>query len=205
MLLLLIGCAQMQAQREGEAARAELNSCNAAVSNSPEAAALRSRSSRPTLEQMEDSSYVSEPEKSAILALEPRYQACRATFLGAVARLTPSAVPILTAMDTARADNVLALIERKVTWGDYAKQRRDIAAAGDTALYAEIDRLKQADLAQRQANAAAAALILQRQREDQMRLFEAQMQNIRANQAQMNRSVNCNSTPIGSSWQTNCN
>ena len=164
---LLCGCAT-QAQRQFETisanlktADAERSSCVAAVYNSPDAAPLRVH--RPlnlhdlTLEQLADSSKATDEEVSAILTTHPRFQECRRAYLAALSGSVPSLVPIYVEAYNKVDDNLLALIQQRIVWGDWLKQERDRAGATQAAVQAEGQRIgqglnqeHQAELARRQ-------------------------------------------------------
>ena len=171
---LLCGCAT-QAQRQFETisanlktADAERSSCVAAVYNSPDAAPLRVH--RPlnlhdlTLEQLADSSKATDEEVSAILTTHPRFQECRRAYLAALSGSVPSLVPIYVEAYNKVDDNLLALIQQRIVWGDWLKQERDRAGATQAAVQAEGQRIgqglnqeHQAELARRQRAADAMA------------------------------------------------
>jgi hypothetical protein len=172
--LLLSGCAT-QAQREFQAIRtanqeivAQAKACGLAVCNSAEFAPLRPHIpctiSDVTLEQLSDTSLASPEEIRAIFVSHPRSQECRKTALTALAQTEPSVVPILTASYNENEDDLLALIHRRMTWGEYVHRLRDRAMETQSAVRAEegqivgeLRRENEAELEQRQRAAAALA------------------------------------------------
>jgi hypothetical protein len=174
VLVLLSGCAT-QAQRQYQAAAtnnkeiaAQFISCTTAVANAPEAEPIRGhvpiKATDATLVQLSDSAMANKVEIAAILVLHPRIQECQRALLNGLLGSTPSFVPILTASYNKGEDDVLMLVQHKLTWGEYNKRRRDRA----TEIQAEIQSASQqlvgglqhqheAELAQRQRAAEALA------------------------------------------------
>src|SRR5260370_5362905 len=174
LALFVCGCAT-QAQRQfqammtnDKAASEKIAACAAAVYNSPEAGVLRSHMPlKPfdaTLQQMSDPSVVNDQEIDASLVTHPRVQECRKAFLTEVSQSTPSLVPIYTAFYNRNEDDLLVMIRKQLTWGEFTKKRRDDATEAQAAVQAEgrriVEGLKQdnaAELAQRQRAAEAIA------------------------------------------------
>ena len=123
----LFGCAtaaQRQYQAIATSTRsvgAEMKACATAIYASPEAASLRPHYALDprdiTLAQLADTSPASPEEISAILVLYPRLQQCQKQMLDGLTRGTPSLIPILAAEFVKGEDNVIALIQRKESWG----------------------------------------------------------------------------------------
>jgi hypothetical protein len=154
-------------------------------------------------------SIINDQEIKAIFATHPRVQECRKAYLVNISQSTPSLVSIYTAFYNKSEDDLLALIRKQLTWGEFAKKRRDDATETQTAVQAEgrsiVEGLKQdnvAELAQRQKAAEAVAQWAQTQ----------QMINA------LNRptfyamppiaspnSFNCLSNRVGNTVFTNCN
>jgi hypothetical protein len=151
MAALLFGCATA-AQRQYQAIAvntrsvgAEMKACVTAIYASPEAAPLRPHLAidQITLAQLADTSLATPEEISAILFLYPRLQQCQKQMLDDLTNATPSLVPILAAEYVKGEDNTLALIQRKETWGEFSKRRRDIALAATAELQGEGQRIKE--------------------------------------------------------------
>jgi len=151
MAALLFGCATA-AQRQYQAIAVntrsvgvELKACVMAVYDAPDAAPLRPHMPADprdvTLAQLADTSLATLQDISAILAVHARLQQCQREALDGLANATPSLVPILTAEYVRGMDNTLALIQRKETWGDFSKRRRDNAIATGAELQAEGQRI----------------------------------------------------------------
>lgn len=127
LVLFVSGCAT-RAQREYIAisenihsVSTQLSACVTAIYNSPEAAVLRPH--RPldfteaTLQQMADTSKVTDPEIKAILATYQKSHVCRKTAIDQVMQTTPS-VALIMAREYADSDQlILSLIQRKLSWG----------------------------------------------------------------------------------------
>src|SRR5205814_8592854 len=94
-----------------------------------------------TLAQLSDQSLATKPEIAAVLALHPRLQACRKAALDGLLNTVPSVVPILV-KEIAEGDNdTIALIQRKMTWGERVRRGRDRVIALQAGLQAEGQRI----------------------------------------------------------------
>jgi len=146
-----------------------------------------------TLEQMTDTHLATDAEIKVLLDEHPKYQACRQALLNQIARVTPTIVPILTKRYTEDDDKLIALIQKKMTWGDFIREQKDSLPAFQAELTAEYRRIgaalnqqNQFELQQRQAAANA-----------MMQYYQTQeMIN------EMNRPVITNCNQIGT--MTNC-
>ena len=78
-------------------------------------------------------------ETEAILVIYPRIQECQRTLLIGFLKSTPSFVPILASAYNRGEDDVLMLIQHKISWGEYNKRRRDRA----TEIQAELQSASQ--------------------------------------------------------------
>ena len=172
--LLMGGCAT-QAQRQFQAVvtnnrniAAQYLSCATVIYNSSEAGPIRAhaplKATDATLAQLSDTSKASEPEIQAIFLLHPKLQECQRIVLNGLMSTTPTLVPILTEQYNGGEDDALMLIQRKLTWGEYAKLRRDRATAVQAELQAEgqkivagLQQQHENELAHRQAAAEAFA------------------------------------------------
>jgi hypothetical protein len=168
------GCAT-QAQRQFQAVvtnnrniAAQYLSCVTVIYNSSEAGPIRARAplkaTDATLAQLSDTSKASEPEIQAIFLLHPKLQECQRIVLNGLMSTTPTLVPILTEQYNRGEDDALMFIQRKLTWGEYAKLRRDRATAVQAELQAEgqkivagLQQQHENELAHRQAAAEAFA------------------------------------------------
>jgi hypothetical protein len=217
LTLFLCGCAT-QAQRQyqamattDKAASEKVASCAAAVYNSPEAAVLRPHMPlKPvdtTLQQISDLSIINDQEIQAILVTHPLVQECRKVYLADISQSTPSLVPIYTAFYNRGEDDLLALMRKQLTWGEFAKKRRDDATESQAAVQAEgrriVEGLKQdnaAELAQRQRAAEAITQWAQTQQ-----MINALNRPTFYTMPPVQNSVNCMSNRLGNTVYTNCN
>jgi hypothetical protein len=170
--LFLNGCAT-QAQRqfaaiktENQENNAQIKACVAAVYNLPENAPLRQHIplniTDVTLQQLSDTSLASQDEIHAILVAHPQLQQCRKAFLTNLAQTEPSVVPILTTTYNKNEDDLVALIQRKISWGEYIHRIRDrgtetqVAVKGEERrIVGELRQENQFELEQRQRAAEA--------------------------------------------------
>jgi len=100
-----------------------------------------------TLAQLADNSFATEPEIASVSAVYPRLRGCQNEFIGQLEKLAPAFAPIFAKSYRDADDDTVALIQRKMTWGDYTKRRRDRAIAGQEAIIAEQRRLAAEDQA----------------------------------------------------------
>jgi hypothetical protein len=213
MVALVFGCAT-PAQRQYKAivantqnVAAQAKACFSTVYASPEAAPLRGRmpfDARDTsLAQLADSSLATKTEIQAILVVAPRWQQCEKAALQGLMTTTPSVVPIYAAGFIREEDNLLALAQRKETWGQFSRKRRDNAAATDAQVLAEGQRLMDAlreenenELLMRAAAAQAAGNALMSWSQN-MQAYRSQMTSpspIRTTHCNwIGNSLNCNS------------
>ena len=97
-------------------------------------------------------------------------QMCERTFLNEVGQTTPSLVPIYTAFFTQKADFLIDLMQRKISWGDYVRGVSGMVLEFQAELTSENQRIQaglyqenQAELVQRRAAATALARWAQKQ------------------------------------------
>jgi hypothetical protein len=128
----------LQAQRQFQAIKtsnqehiAEAKTCITNVYNSPDNASVRNHLSLSpsdvTLQQMSDTTFATPTEIQAIYAVHPQVQACRKSLLNGLAQSEPSLVPILVESYNKNEDDLLVVIQQKMTWGDYVRRVRDRA------------------------------------------------------------------------------
>jgi hypothetical protein len=117
------------------------NACTAAVYNAPEYASLKrhapSNVSNASLELSASNDLATDEEIRLLQAAHARVLACRQTFLNAVAQHAPTIAAIDAAIAARTDDAMVALIQKKITWGEYLRQWQAIAAAGHQAWLAE--------------------------------------------------------------------
>lgn len=193
--------AQRQAQQIGAATReagAQAKACTAAVLAKPEYTQLLAHSvdlaaAQFTMAQLTDETRISSDEARLFGTRHDDLGLCRARFLTALSAARPDIVPILIA-DYTKGDAIaVQLVERRITWGEWARQLQALSsdahqqlATADRELIASLNASNQAELAQRQA---AAAALLQ---------WSAQQQMINA----VNRPVQTTCNTVGGF--TNC-
>jgi hypothetical protein len=208
--LLLAACAtaaQRQYQAMGTNTQAVVGGFKACVSglySAPEAAPLRPHIALDvreiTLAQLSDQSLATKEEIDAIFILHPRLQQCQKAELDGLMNATPSLVPILAAEYNKGEDNTLLLVQRKESWGEFSKRRRDVGMAGLGELQAEARRITgaleqshEAEISRRQAAIQAAGQALAQWGQTQQII------------ASMNRGVNCTTMAIRPGFSTtNC-
>jgi uncharacterized protein YukE len=95
---------------------------------------------------------------------------CATAFLNAASTVRPDIVPAFAEMMTASNVNAVAIVERQITWGELARrgqanltQLKTNLAAADQRWLGELKQEHQAELAQRQAAAAALSQWAQQQ------------------------------------------
>jgi hypothetical protein len=169
----LVGCATA-AQRQAkqivagqQEAVAQNKACLAAVLAKPEYAPLlphtpNLETGQHTMAQLTDETIPSAEDARLVAASFDEANSCFGRFLTALSTVRPDLVPIFAdAKAKATAASVL-LVERKITWAEGARRgeenvndlRRQIEAANQR-LSAQLNASSQAEMAQRQAAAAA--------------------------------------------------
>jgi hypothetical protein len=147
VLVTLTGCL---AQQQRKAIQANV-SCLSAAYASPDAAPLRVHEpfnvNDATLAQLADTSFATEAEIASLSVIYPRSRGCQNEFLGQLEKFAPAFAPIFAENFRDADDDTVALTQRKMTWGDYTKRRRDRAIAGQEAVAAEERRLAAEDQA----------------------------------------------------------
>ena len=173
MVFIVGGCAtaaQRQAQQAATVTReaaAELNTCVVAIVAKPEYAPLVPHTpdietGQHTMAQLTNETLISPEDAKLFAARYDETAGCRSRFLKALSVARPDLVPILSATYTKGAALAARLIERKDTWGESARQSeaalsdaRERIAAANRQWTADLNASHQAELAQRQAAAAA--------------------------------------------------
>jgi hypothetical protein len=146
-----------------------------------------------SLSQLADPGFANQSEIDAIVAIHPQLKSCQKEALEGLSQTTPSIVPILAASYTKGDDDLLFLIQQKISWGDFNKRRRDEMIAGQAAIQAELqhmtanlERSHEAELARRQAAFDALARWSQTQQ-----MINAASKPVITNCAQMGFMLNC--------------
>lgn len=199
---LLAGCtaAQMKAaqiRNNNQAALQQLHACAGAAYNAPENAVARSHipfnALQPSIEQLSDTSYLNDSDKSAVIALHDGYATCRKNVADQLAKATPTLVPILVAAWGKDDDLLVELLQKKLTWGDFTRSVRELSTSTQTQLVAEGQRIDHGLAVENQQELAA-----------QQRAFAAFAQYEQNQQIinSMNRPVFTNCT--GNAFVVNC-
>jgi type III secretory pathway component EscV len=205
-VLSVAGCttvAQRQAQQAGSATReavAQSKACNAVIFAKPEYAPLIEHTPDPatgqaTMALLTDESLISPQQAKLFGARHDELNQCRSRLLTALSAVRPDVVLILSSEYTNGAALAVQLVERKITWGEWARQgqallnnARQQLAAADRKWIAELNASHQAEMGQRQA--AAAALL---QWSAQQQLINAANRPVVTNCNRLGSSVNCTS------------
>lgn len=211
MAALLLSCAtaaqrQLQGMVAGNrAAMLGFQSCAAAIYNEPELEPLRADLPldlrNPSLAQLANSNFVSEPEIRLILVNHPKLQACRNQLIGQLSDTMPTVVPLFVQMTTNEDNDLLELLRRKIAWGEFLQRVRETINHGDAAITAEGQRVlaglqqaHEAELARRQAAAQAIGNALAEYGRTQQMI------------SRMNQPINCTTMDIRPGFSTtNCN
>jgi hypothetical protein len=201
------GCqtrAQMEAkelQEKSAAAKVSLDACLAVIEGKP-FYAMVDRKTRfkggPTFEQKADTAMITPEEAAAVMDVRNYQEGCRQQFLEHLTGRMAAAKPVF--LDSwARSDaNLVGLINKKLSWGDYNLKRAESTSQFNKEL-AEVDRrtvegLNQEHQAQVKAVKDTAAA-LQRWN-DQQQLLNAinrpRVYDTSCNQAVPGGTVNCN-------------
>lgn len=143
------GCVAQQTNEMVQATKA----CALSVYDSPEVAPVRAKTPNDandvTLAQLSDPAYATTVEIAAVEAANARIKPCQQAFLERLRQLAPSYVPIFVKSIRDGDDEALLLVQRKITWGEYNRRRRDLVVAGSQSL-AEEDRRSAANEQARQ-------------------------------------------------------
>ncbi len=172
-LTALAGCAtaaQRQAQQAALGTReaaAQLKACSAAVIHKPEYVSLLLHTpdletGQPMLAQLTDESMISSEDAKLFGARHDELNPCKSRLLNVLSTVRPDLVPILSDEYTKGTAIAVQLVERKITWGEFAQQgqvllndSRQRIAVADRQWISDLNASHQAEMAQRQAAAAA--------------------------------------------------
>lgn len=178
--ILLSGCAT-QAQRQAESmtnntisAVAGLLACTQAVYQSSDFDPIRERtpidSREITLAQLAYTGMITKSESDAVLKVHPRLQQCRRSYLEQIAMTTPTLVPIYADAWTKNDAALVALLQKKISWGEELRLTQQLSIETSARTMAEaqridagLERSHEAELARRQAAANALAAYAQQQ------------------------------------------
>jgi hypothetical protein len=197
----LAGCAtaaqqQYRAMAENNrSAVEELATCEMALYDSPEIAPLRSdlplNVNNASLEQLSNTSFANDVEIRIILNNHPKLQACRQQFIDQISSSAPTLALIFLAMTTKEDNDLVGLIQRKQSWGEFLQHLKEDNAEGRAALASEAQKIvagleqsHEAELARRQIATEGMADALARYGETQQIINS------------MNRQLNCTTISV---------
>jgi hypothetical protein len=209
---LLFGCATAaQRQLQGMAANyttagKEFQGCVEVIYYAPELEPLRRdlplNVENASLEQFANTSFVSAEQTRLILANHPKYQTCRSRFINQVSQTMPAVAGIFLKAATAFDNRTVALLQKKLRWGEFLQLARQATLDNRAAVEAEgrhimanLEQSHEAELARRQAAIQALGNALAEYGRTQQAI------------ANMNRPVRCTTHTImpGYSSSTYCN
>jgi hypothetical protein len=174
-LAALAACVPTAAQQQYQAISSstqalsqQARTCLQEVYNAPEAAPIRPHwainPTAPTLAQLSDQSLATPAEAAAIQVLYPRYKACQQIVFDGLTRSMPAAASALQQAYAAGDDDFMLLLQRKISWGEGIRRRRDRAIALAAMLQSQgqqmiaaLQQQHEAEVARREAAAAALA------------------------------------------------
>jgi len=167
-VLLAAACAT-QAQQQGQQMKATLDAaghdfdvCATAVDQDPAIAPIQEKLPKDlrnaTLRQQTDETRATEPQIAALYVLHDKMSVCREHSIQAITNVSPILASIMVDKFTKSDKQLIGLIQKKLTWGEYVTGQRDINAAATAAIAAEdqkiVSSLRQsheAELARRDA------------------------------------------------------
>ena len=125
------------ANNQVAAIRSQLSSCIEAVRNNPKYAPLAPHlvniaSGHYSLTQMSDSGRPTEQEAGLLASYGDETATCRGQTVVQISAMDPRAGQTLQRINAEVRDLDLALINRQITWGDYARQCQDVFESGGT-------------------------------------------------------------------------
>ena len=129
--------------------------CLRDVYDSGAAAPIRPRQpfdiSEVSREQLGDSLLITPSEIVVLSDVHSRFQACQHQFFEQLQTVAPTVAPIFARAYRDADDDTLALMQRRMAWGEYTRRRRDRALTNQQMLVAEVQRLAAANQARAQA------------------------------------------------------
>lgn len=171
----IVGCAtQAQLQNEAIAENTRTTAqgyqnCLQAVTSASHQEVLRKRFAS-SLEQLADTKKATDEEAKALFAGHAEAQRCRQGYLDQIVKTSPSFVPVMVATFNRSDEILVALVQRRITWGEFASRKRASDAQGAAEweaeagrIFAELQQSHQAELARRQSALNALAAYAQRQ------------------------------------------
>jgi len=160
------GAAAQDLQAAGETAK----KCLVDLYYSPAAAPLRPHlpmdPKSATLSQLSNPAYATAPEIAAIQALHPRYIACRHPIVTILYNAMPSVGQFLQRAYSAADDDLILLIQRRISWGESITRWRNRTLTTEAELQRQLGAValnfqqqNQAEMARRAEQQQSAALL----------------------------------------------
>jgi len=151
-----------------------LDSCMRTVYESDRFAPLRPHlpydPAQASLAQMTNKKIATDEEIRTLFTVHPSIQECRQYYLNHTASATPTLVPPLATQYAKWDADVVQLIQKKLSWGQFATQQRTTAVEAQAQVAVEMQRVSaglqsalDAEAAQRRAAAALAGYAAQQQ------------------------------------------
>jgi citrate lyase beta subunit len=206
LICIAVASCATQAQKQsqiisdaGELAGAELTICVSAAGNDPAISALRANmpdnANDLTLSQQTNASKATDEEIAMIYIRHEKLQVCRNKYIAAISPVMPGIANAMVEVYTKTDKELIRLVKKEISWGDYVVARRDIATAGRTTVTAEGQRIDDAlrqshngEMAERQAAAENFAAYIQTQQ-----MINAMNRPVTTQCTRFGNTVNCTS------------
>jgi len=125
---------QSAQKAEGEAVIADMKACFHAIRTNPKYASLAPHlhdegTGKFTLAQLADTSFVKPDEVALLSSYSAEQDQCTQSHIDQIARLNPRAADTLQKVDVATREIELSLVQRKISWGEYAQSAQNIQEA----------------------------------------------------------------------------
>jgi hypothetical protein len=104
-----------------------------------------------SIAQLADPSFATALQIARVDATQQQIDGCLNVTLAKLDRLAPAFSPIFRRAEAATEDDLVALAQHRLTWGEAARRRRDRTLAGQTEILAVRQRIAAADAARGQA------------------------------------------------------
>ncbi len=180
MHVLLSGCAtQAEIQAElissnGNRAIDDFNACVLKVFQSSEFTPIRDKIpynvAEASIKQLSDASRATPDQVEAIFVAHPQYSRCRTEFFNSISSTSPGIGTILAAAWMKNDADLVKVVQRKITWGEYVQLLQAVDSASQRDLSIEVQRIAeglmqshQAELQRRREALAAIAAYAQQQ------------------------------------------
>lgn len=94
-----------------------------------------------TLAETTNTDLISDAERTAFLAVDAAVQSCQAEMVGQLSRAFPTILPLFTKYNQMINEATRNLVSRKITWGDFMQERKNMVGELRPGLIAEVQRL----------------------------------------------------------------